>query len=824
MALRLIIIGGGILQVPLIQKALDLRIGAQHIEPIVFDSNPQAPGFRILEGESMDPISAPTSASIDTTTKAFYHSKPQQRGLAVLCSTLDASACLKVAKELHHKKAIHAVLTAGTDASVSVATIAADLGLVGVPVQTAIQCTHKVHMRRALEAAGLPIPKFRAISSLEEARRAMHELCLPLVLKPVLNMGSRGVSKIEKASQLKKAWILAQSHSVNRELIIEEYIPGTELSIDALACPLAQKAQIHGIADRIFENGTYFIEKGHNMPTSLETAKQVEAGQLMYKAMGTLGIYAGAAKGDIRLSTQGNFYIGEIAARLSGGFMSSGTYPLHSKIDLLEAVIRIALGQPLGPNYWSADSYNFQSPQIEPQVSASTSAWNVLPQAKRQVAIERSLILPAGKLLKLAGKGAMEAIRGIAKVIFTAKEGDMIAEPKDNTGKAGHILACADSLEEAEMAVQKAMRKLIFQIDESYGVDWESVHQKARESFGLHICWVCKTCDGQNCASQVPGMGGLGTDMLSFKDNSLALSEIHIVPQYIRKEISHSINTQSYFCSRLLEQPVMGAPMTGASTNMNAALSETELQYRLLTGCSKSGTLAWLGDGASPQKYLEIFEAFRLAQKEAEDQLGAVLICKPRAKLSDLKLRFEMAERYGFMAVGIDIDAIAFKTLHLHNQKGKARTLEELREIRSQTKLPFVLKGVLSTEDALRALEIGADAIVVSNHGGRVLEHSPGTARILPRIAQSIAGRIPVLVDGGIRSGQDVFKMLALGAQAVLIGRPLAIAAVGGASPAVTALLRLYKKELRSAMNLCGCSNLEMLRPQYLSFRNRSGA
>jgi 4-hydroxymandelate oxidase len=118
------------------------------------------------------------------------------------------------------------------------------------------------------------------------------------------------------------------------------------------------------------------------------------------------------------------------------------------------------------------------------------------------------------------------------------------------------------------------------------------------------------------------------------------------------------------------------------------------------------------------------------------------------------------------------------------------------------------LKGIMSPDEAELAVESGVAAIVVSNHGGRVLDYVPGTADVLADIVEAVDGEAAVLVDGGIRSGADALKMLALGADAVLVGRPLAIAAVGGGREAVTALLTRYTDELRSAMILTGCESV----------------
>ena len=112
----------------------------------------------------------------------------------------------------------------------------------------------------------------------------------------------------------------------------------------------------------------------------------------------------------------------------------------------------------------------------------------------------------------------------------------------------------------------------------------------------------------------------------------------------------------------------------------------------------------------------------------------------------------------------------------------------------------------MCVEDALAAREAGAAAIVVSNHGGRVLDHTPGTAEVLPEIARAVRHDLVVLADGGVRRGVDVVKMLALGAHAVLVGRPLAIGAMGGGAEGVRLTLEQIRNELKVAMILTGCA------------------
>lgn len=141
---------------------------------------------------------------------------------------------------------------------------------------------------------------------------------------------------------------------------------------------------------------------------------------------------------------------------------------------------------------------------------------------------------------------------------------------------------------------------------------------------------------------------------------------------------------------------------------------------------------------------------------------------------------------------------------------------EDLRQLRSLTKLPMLLKGVTDADDALLALEAGIDGLIVSNHGGRILDGQPATIEMLPQIAQAVAGRAPILLDGGITSGADAFKALALGADAVLAGRAWLFGLAAAGAAGVAHSLHLLRAELELTMALTGCRTLGEIGPDAL--------
>ena len=150
------------------------------------------------------------------------------------------------------------------------------------------------------------------------------------------------------------------------------------------------------------------------------------------------------------------------------------------------------------------------------------------------------------------------------------------------------------------------------------------------------------------------------------------------------------------------------------------------------------------------------------------------------------------------------------------NEVDDSLTWDFIPWIRSITRLPVVVKGLLSPEDAETALGFGVDGIVVSNHGGRQLDGAPTALEALPEIVRAVRGRVPVLIDGGIRRGTDVIKALAMGADAVLLGRPVLWGLAVGGEQGVLRVLQLLRAEIELAMALVGCSSLEEINQRLL--------
>ncbi|SHH48678.1 alpha-hydroxy-acid oxidizing protein [Desulforamulus hydrothermalis] len=329
-------------------------------------------------------------------------------------------------------------------------------------------------------------------------------------------------------------------------------------------------------------------------------------------------------------------------------------------------------------------------------------------------------------------------------------------------------------------------------------MDLQTVRSQAKEKLKGY-CRVCPVCDGRACAGEVPGMGGTGTG-IGFRNNLTALASYSLNLRTMHEAKNPCTATELFGIK--LSSPIMAAPMTGTPYNMGGALTEREFIGMIVSGSKQAGTIGWTGDGADPAMYTSGLEAIT-----AEAGFGIPII-KPREQQVIIDC-IRRAEAAGAKAVGVDIDGAGLVTMALKGQPVGPKTFDEIQELVNSTRLPFILKGIMTVDEAETAVKAGVSAIVVSNHGGRILDFTPGAAEVLPAIAAAVKGKITILADGGVRSGVDVLKLLALGADGVLVGRPLVVGAFGGGAAGVKLLLEKMTAELKQAMILTGCSTIQ---------------
>lgn len=325
---------------------------------------------------------------------------------------------------------------------------------------------------------------------------------------------------------------------------------------------------------------------------------------------------------------------------------------------------------------------------------------------------------------------------------------------------------------------------------------YQEVLQSARGQMGP--CKVCPVCDGRGCRNTVPGPGAKGVGDVAIRNYS-AWQNIRVNMDTLCA--SGAPDTRLELFGHSYRIPVFAGPVGAVQLHYGSKYDDPAYNDILVSTCRDSGILAFTGDGTNPAVMVAACKAIKAA-----DGFGIPTV-KPW-DAGTIAEKMEMVRDCGAFAVAMDIDAAGLPFLKNLNPPAGSKTVEELTQIISDAKVPFIVKGIMTARGAEKAVQAGASAIVVSNHGGRVLDQTPATAEVLPEIVDAVAGRCAILVDGGIRSGVDVFKALAIGATAVLIARPFVTAVYGGAADGVKALVDKLEGELSDTMSMCGAHSL----------------
>ena len=326
---------------------------------------------------------------------------------------------------------------------------------------------------------------------------------------------------------------------------------------------------------------------------------------------------------------------------------------------------------------------------------------------------------------------------------------------------------------------------------------YQEILANARTCMGPY-CKSCPTCNGLACKNTVPGPGakGIGT---GFIRNYQKWQELCVNMDTICE--NKPVDTSFELFGHKVALPVFAAPVGAMQLHYGDKYDDLAYNDILVTACAQAGIAAFTGDGTNP--------AVMEAAAEALKKNGGcgVPTVKPW-NMDTIRQKMELVKAADPFAIAMDIDAAGLPFLKNLTPPAGSKTVEELKEIAAMAGKPFILKGSMTVNGALKALEAGASGIVVSNHGGRVLDQCPATAEVLPAIVDAVGGKMTVLVDGGIRTGMDVFKALALGADAVLIGRPFVNMVYGGGAEGVQVYVDKLKAELADTMAMCGAHSL----------------
>ena len=345
----------------------------------------------------------------------------------------DEQACVNAALELSRESPLHGVITVGTDFSTTVARITETLGLPGHTYTAATLAKDKFHMRRAFKAAGVPSPEYCQVETFEDLK--LVDFDPPWVVKPVDSMGARGVQLVSHREALAPAVEEAWVHSRKKAALVEEFIPGKEFSIDALVS--RGEIKIQGLADRDIWFPPRFIEMGHRFPTVLDEKQQEKLLETFKAGVRSLGLTHGAAKGDMRWHPQKGPMVGEIAGRLSGGFMSGWTYPLSSHFSSIEQAIHLALGEEI----------------------ALSESLGGDPVA------ERAFISAPGVIREIQGLETLVSLPGLKHLFWQKKPGDKVNFPQNNVEKIGNFILCESTVEKLDRNIHQVYSQVLVRLE-----------------------------------------------------------------------------------------------------------------------------------------------------------------------------------------------------------------------------------------------------------------------------------------------------------------------------------------------------------------------
>lgn len=387
----IMILGASILQLPAIEKAKEMGL-----EVIAVDMNPEAVGFKV-PGVKKEVI-----------------------------STIDTPAILKAAK----KHQINGIITLASDMPMqSVAVVSHEMGLVGISEDTALKATNKAFMRDALKEANVPVPLYFRVKGKEEFKKAVDQIKAAgykCIVKPADNSGSRGVDLLKDDSDLDVAYDYTAGYSRGGEIVVEEFMEGPEVSVETLA--VDGSIRVIQITDKLTTGAPYFVEMGHSQPSQLSEETRERIAEVAIAANKAIGIQNGPSHTEIKVTKDGPKIV-ELGARLGGDCITSHLVPLSTGVDMVECIIRIALGE---------------KPDLEQKWSKGSAI--------------RYLKTDTGVVKHVCGVEEAESIDGIIQVSIVHDVGDWVGEIKNSVDRAGFVIAQANNAQKAVSICNQALK------------------------------------------------------------------------------------------------------------------------------------------------------------------------------------------------------------------------------------------------------------------------------------------------------------------------------------------------------------------------------
>jgi len=398
------IIGAGPNQIPAIRMAK-----SRGFQAVVIDIDPQAEGFALAD----------------------------QHGLV---STRDVPATIEFARRINQIIKIDGVMTIASESAVTVASVAEALDLPGLGPKFAIWATDKVKRQKLFRKHNVPSPYFASATSVEQGIIQAQKIGWPVVVKPADSAGSRGVRKVNCPEEMADAVSEIRKYSTAPEFLIEEFLSGTEHSIEGIV--INGKVYWTGFSDRNYDKKEiyppYFLEDGDTLPSALSREMLEKVYSVSTQAVHALGINWGPAKGDILIDKQGPKVL-EMAARLSGDYFCFKTVPLHNGVDLLRAVMDLSLGLDIDFSL------------LNPKFNQGVALRYVWPKP--------------GRVKAIRGIQEVRAMEGVHSFNWECRwrnidVGTVITPASSMGERVGSVMTYADTREKAVLIAEKAVKMI----------------------------------------------------------------------------------------------------------------------------------------------------------------------------------------------------------------------------------------------------------------------------------------------------------------------------------------------------------------------------
>lgn len=388
------ILGGSILQLPAIKKAKEMGLNVA-----VLDMDENAIGFKYAD-------------------------------MPFIMSTIDIEGATKIAKEIKPD----GVMTLASDLPMrTVSYIAKELNLVGVSEETAFNTTNKGAMRKKLNEFGVPIPQFFIVENFDEFLEVIKNFEGKFIVKPADNSGSRGIFLVNGNKNYKEIYDYTRSFSRSDSVLVEEYMEGHEVSVETIA----YKGEINVIAitDKLTTGAPYFVEMGHSQPTSFSYPTKAQIANVAIMANKAVGIKNGPSHTEIKVTDEGPKIV-EIGSRLGGDNITTYLTPLSTGVDMVEACIKIALGE---------------APITNPKLNKGSAI--------------RYFDTKAGKIEKVSGIDKAKTIEGIIEIVVLKNEGDTICDIKSSSERIGYVIAQSETNKQAIELCNEALKYIKISIN-----------------------------------------------------------------------------------------------------------------------------------------------------------------------------------------------------------------------------------------------------------------------------------------------------------------------------------------------------------------------